>query len=95
MIGKFYHLKIGLGVVLSFVGTKMILSHTRWEITTHVALGVIVAILAASIIWSLLKPKRLRIRDGGRSAPLRGNWREDGVRTPAKTHAQNHGRLAA
>jgi tellurite resistance protein TerC len=55
---KFHYLKIGLGVVLAFVGVKMLLNHTPWQIQTHISLGVIVAILAASIIWSLLKPKK-------------------------------------
>jgi tellurite resistance protein TerC len=57
VMDKFHYLKIGLGVVLSFVGVKMILAHTAWKIDTLVSLGVIVAILATSVIWSLLKPR--------------------------------------
>ena len=56
---KFHYLKVGLGVVLSFVGVKMMLGHTAWKIDTHVSLGIIVAVLAASIIVSLLRPKYL------------------------------------
>ena len=56
VMGKFRYLKIGLGVVLAFVGVKMILGHTPWKIDTLVSLGVIVSILAASIVWSLLRP---------------------------------------
>ena len=55
IMGKFHYLKIGLGVVLSFVGVKMLLAHSPWKIDTLVSLGVIVAILAASIVWSLLR----------------------------------------
>ncbi|MCU0786299.1 MAG: TerC family protein, partial [Verrucomicrobia bacterium] len=51
---KFHYLKIGLGVVLSFVGVKMILAHTAWKIDTLVSLGVIVLILTTSVVWSLL-----------------------------------------
>ncbi|ACB74723.1 TerC family protein [Opitutus terrae] len=58
VMDKFHYLKIGLGVVLGFVGVKMILGHTGWKIDTLVALGVILLILVVSIVWSLLKPKR-------------------------------------
>lgn len=57
VMDKFHYLKIGLGVVLSFVGVKMLLGHTEWKIDTHVSLGVIVTVLAASVIVSLLRPR--------------------------------------
>ncbi len=57
VMDKFHYLKVGLGVVLSFVGVKMMLAHTAWKIDTLVSLGVIVMILAASVVLSLLKPK--------------------------------------
>jgi tellurite resistance protein TerC len=55
---KFHYLKIGLGVVLVFVGVKMLLAHTAWKIPTIWSLGVIVLILAGSIVVSLLRPRR-------------------------------------
>jgi tellurite resistance protein TerC len=58
IMDKFHYLKIGLGVVLSFVGVKMLLAHTAYKIDTLVSLGVVVAILALSIVISLLRPKR-------------------------------------
>ena len=58
VMDKFHYLKIGLGVVLAFVGVKMILAHTAWKIDTLVSLGVIVIILATSVVWSLVKPKK-------------------------------------
>lgn len=58
IMDKFHYLKVGLGVVLSFVGVKMLLSHTVWKIDTIVSLGVIVSILAASVVASLLWPKK-------------------------------------
>ena len=61
VMDKFHYLKIGLGVVLSFVGVKMLLSHTAWKIDTLVSLGVIVSVLAASIVWSLMKPKKVKL----------------------------------
>lgn len=58
VMDKFHYLKIGLGVVLSFVGVKMILAHTAWKIDTLVSLGVIVLILTTSVVWSLVKPRK-------------------------------------
>jgi tellurite resistance protein TerC len=57
VMDKFHYLKIGLGAVLTFVGTKMILAHTAWKIDTLVALGVIVLILVSAVVASLVWPK--------------------------------------
>ncbi len=62
VMDKFHYLKIGLGVVLSFVGVKMLLGHTPWKIDTLVSLGVIVTVLAGSIIISLLRPRKLVVK---------------------------------
>ena len=40
VMDKFHYLKIGLGVVLAFVGVKMLLAHTAWKIPTLLSLGV-------------------------------------------------------
>ncbi|HWI59195.1 MAG TPA: TerC family protein [Bacillota bacterium] len=58
IMDKFHYLKIGLGVVLSFVGVKMLLAHTAYKIDTLVSLGVVAGILAASVVASLLRPRR-------------------------------------
>jgi tellurite resistance protein TerC len=55
VIDKFRYLKVGLGVVLAFVGLKMLLAHSSYKIDTFVSLGVIVTILAVSIVASLVK----------------------------------------
>jgi len=55
---KFHYLKIGLGVVLTFVGVKMLLAHTAYKIDTLVALGVVVLVLTVSMVLSLLRPKQ-------------------------------------
>jgi len=60
VMNKFHYLKVGLGVVLSFVGIKMLLMHTAWKIPTLVSLGVVVLILAVSVVASLMWPKRKR-----------------------------------
>jgi predicted tellurium resistance membrane protein TerC len=51
-------LALGLGVVLTFVGVKMLLAHTAWKIDTHASLAVIVLVLAGAVVLSLLRPKR-------------------------------------
>lgn len=59
VMDKFHYLKLGLGVVLTFVGGKMLLGHTEWKIDTHLSLGVIVLILAGSVVASLVRPKKI------------------------------------
>jgi tellurite resistance protein TerC len=58
VMDKFHYLKIGLGVVLTFVGVKMLLAHTAYKIDTLVSLGVIVLTLATSVVMSLLYPRQ-------------------------------------
>jgi tellurite resistance protein TerC len=58
VIDKFHYLKLGLAVVLIFVGVKMLLGHTAWKIPTGLSLGVVGLILAVSVVASLMKPKR-------------------------------------
>jgi tellurite resistance protein TerC len=70
VMDKFHYLKIGLGVVLSFVGVKMILAHTAWKIDTLVSLGVIVLILATSVVWSLVKPKKVKLATAVPETPV-------------------------
>ncbi len=62
VLDKFHYLKIGLGVVLTFVGVKMLLGHTPLKIDTLVSLGVIIAVLATSIVMSLVRPKKVIIK---------------------------------
>jgi len=68
VMDKFHYLKIGLGVVLSFVGVKMLLAHTPWKIDTLISLGVIVLILGIAVAVSLLRPKPAAVSSPGASA---------------------------
>ncbi len=61
VMDKFHYLKIGLGVVLTFVGVKMLLGHTAWKIDTHISLIVIVGVLALSVMASLVWPKKVPV----------------------------------
>lgn len=56
VIERFHYLKLGLAVVLVFVGTKMLLENV-FTIPTALSLGVIAFVLAASVTFSLLYPK--------------------------------------
>jgi tellurite resistance protein TerC len=58
MMYRFKYLKVGLGGVLVFAGTKMMLSETAYKVDIWVSLGVIGLILAASIVASLIATRR-------------------------------------
>ena len=51
-------LKYGLGVILVFVGCKMLLGLYGIEVSTPVSLGVIVGVLALSVLFSLKYTKK-------------------------------------
>jgi len=60
MQGKFRYLNVGLGVILGFVGVKMLLIGKPFEVhlPTFVSLGVIAAVLAVSVGASLWVDRR-------------------------------------
>jgi len=57
IIDKFHYLNLGLAGVLTFVGVKMLITYFHMEIPIGISLGVVGAMLATSIIASLLFPK--------------------------------------
>jgi tellurite resistance protein TerC len=57
LMGKFHYLKYGLGLILSFVGLKMLLSEW-WHLPISLSLGVIVLLLGGSIAASWLFPPK-------------------------------------
>jgi len=63
VIDRFHPLKIGLALVLIFVGAKMLIAD-YYKVPIGVSLGVIAAILGGSVAASLVWPKRVS------SAPL-------------------------
>ena len=58
LIHRFVYLKAGLSIVLVWVGIKMIVSHAVFKIPTAISLGVVIAIIAVSIIASLWSTRR-------------------------------------
>ena len=57
IIEKFHFLKLGLAIVLTFVGVKMLITYFHIEIPIAISLGVVGAVLALSVIGSLVFPK--------------------------------------
>jgi tellurite resistance protein TerC len=65
---KFHLLSYGLAVVLVFIGTKMLLIDV-YKIPVLLSLGVVVAILGITMVWSLKTAPRIAV--GGKDAPGR------------------------
>jgi tellurite resistance protein TerC len=62
IIHQFYYLRLGLAVILSFVGVKMVLTDL-YHIPTPLSLLVIALVLAVAIIASLLRARRASMRE--------------------------------
>lgn len=65
VINKFHLLKVGLSVVLVFVGVKMAMPHAVWEyffnvkkFPIHYSLAIIIGVLGISVAASLLFPRK-------------------------------------
>lgn len=54
LMHRFIYLKIGLALVLVWVGIKMVVGHAWFDIPTLVSLGVVVLLLALSVVASLV-----------------------------------------
>ncbi len=57
LMHRFIYLKIGLSLVLVFVGIKMIAGHAFFKIPTAISLGVVVVLIAVSVIASLVSTR--------------------------------------
>jgi len=64
MQGKFRYLNVGLGVILAFVGVKMLLIGEPFEVhmPTYISLSVIAAVIAVSVIASIRADAQDRAR---------------------------------
>jgi tellurite resistance protein TerC len=70
VMGQFYYLKPALAVVLSYVGVKMVLADI-YPIPTALSLGVIAMVLAAAILASLVRARRLASSNVEREMQIR------------------------
>ncbi len=60
---KFHLLSYGLAVILVFIGTKMLLIDV-YKIPVLVSLGVVIAVLAITMVWSLKTAPRIKRATG-------------------------------
>ena len=68
VIDKFHYLKPGLGLILAFVGVKMLLGHTDYKIGNEFSLAFTIIVLLASIVGSMVFPKATS-GSGNKSGP--------------------------
>jgi tellurite resistance protein TerC len=61
IIERFHFLKLGLAIVLTFVGVKMLITYFHLEIPIAMSLGVVGAVLALSVVASLVFPKAAEV----------------------------------
>lgn len=57
VMDRFCYLRPGLGIVLAFVGVKMLLAHTPYKIDTFVSLAVVAGVLTLAIVASLIRTR--------------------------------------
>lgn len=62
VMDKFHYLKVGLALVLIFVGVKMLIVEF-YKIPILVSLGAVVGLLGASIVASMIRSSRLKPHD--------------------------------
>jgi tellurite resistance protein TerC len=59
VIDKFHYLKLGLSVVLVFIGAKMLATMFHYEVPIGISLGVVAGVLVGSVLLSLAFPKEV------------------------------------
>jgi tellurite resistance protein TerC len=57
-IGYFRYLKVGLSLVLSFIGFKMLVKFWHIEIQTTISLAIIAAVILTSVVFSIIVGRR-------------------------------------
>ncbi|HZI17036.1 MAG TPA: TerC family protein [Pyrinomonadaceae bacterium] len=58
VIEKFHYLRVGLAIVLTYIGTKMLLHAVHINIPTLISLGIVALVLGASVAASFIWPKK-------------------------------------
>ena len=70
VVERFHYLKLGLAIVLTFIGVKMLIVMAGVQIPIAISLGVVASVLVAAVAASLLWPKesqratRVRMESG-------------------------------
>jgi len=60
VMGMFAYLKLGVSIILAFVGVKMLLAHTAYKIPILFSLGVILGVLVISVLTSIIFAKKTK-----------------------------------
>ncbi|WP_165314219.1 TerC/Alx family metal homeostasis membrane protein [Vibrio ziniensis] len=60
MMDKFIYLKPALSFIMLFIGVKMILVGSEWEIPTYISLFVLLGTMTVAVVCSLLKQRIIR-----------------------------------
>ena len=71
LMHKFGYLSYGLGLVLIFIGAKMVV-HPWIEIPIELSLGIVLALLAGSVAISLLLPPKAEETSAEAALPVGG-----------------------
>jgi tellurite resistance protein TerC len=65
VIDRFHYLKVAVCVILVFVGSKMLLTHTALVISTPISLSVILGVLTTAAALSIWRERRAPRPDDG------------------------------
>ncbi len=65
LMHRFIYLKLGLSLVLVWVGIKMIVSHAIFKIPTAISLGIVISIIAVAVTASLWASRSRTPEDDG------------------------------
>lgn len=65
LMHRFIYLKLGLSLVLVWVGSKMIISHLWIKIPTSLSLAIVISIISVAVAASLWKTRTSRPLDSG------------------------------
>jgi tellurite resistance protein TerC len=84
LIHRFIYLKLGLSLVLVWVGIKMLLLVDLYKIPTTVSLAVVIAIITVSIAASLIKTRRTHVGAADESAALEVEGAADAPSSPTE-----------
>jgi tellurite resistance protein TerC len=78
LMDSFHYLKVGLGLILGFVGLKLILetyfhewAHSHEGLVIMGSLGFIALVLTVSIVWSILRPPKKEHMPGTQLTPVK------------------------
>jgi tellurite resistance protein TerC len=77
MIDYFRYLKLGLAIVLAFIGVKMLIADTRFHVSTRASLWIVAGIILTAILASVLAARFGRHPDQQPNEPTGGSTSGD------------------